>query len=70
MSRKNSYKGSSKERGSGIGLAVTDEIVQMHGGSLDITSKPGAGTAVYVRVPAIQMDDVDDPESLEENNTL
>ena len=64
------YKGSSKERGSGIGLAVTDEIVQMHGGSLDITSKPGAGTAVYVRVPAIQMDDVDDPESLEENNTL
>ena len=47
------YKGSSKQRGSGIGLAVTDEIVTMHGGSLDITSKQGAGTAVYVRIPAV-----------------
>ena len=46
------YKGSSKQRGSGIGLAVTDEIVTMHGGSLDITSKQGAGTAVYIRIPA------------------
>ena len=47
------YKGSSKQRGSGIGLAVTDEIVKMHGGTLDITSRVGAGTAVYIRVPAI-----------------
>ena len=47
------YKGSSKQRGSGIGLAVTDEIVRMHGGSLDITSKQGAGTAVYIRIPAV-----------------
>ena len=29
------YKGSSKARGSGIGLAVCDEIVTMHGGTLD-----------------------------------
>lgn len=47
------YKGSSKERGSGIGLAVTDEIVKLHGGRLDITSKPGAGTAVAVTLPAL-----------------
>ena len=31
---------------------MTDEIVTMHGGSLDITSKQGAGTAVYIRIPA------------------
>lgn len=60
------YKGSSKERGSGIGLAVTDEIVRMHGGALDITSKPGAGTAVYVRVPAVTPGTVDGPDPLEE----
>lgn len=46
------YKGSSKQRGSGIGLAVTDEIVTLHGGTLDITSRVGEGTAVYVRLPA------------------
>ena len=47
------YKGSSKQRGSGIGLAVTDEIVKMHNGSLDITSRVGAGTAVYIKIPAL-----------------
>lgn len=49
------YKGSSKERGSGIGLAVTDEIVKLHGGTLTIRSKAGEGTAVYVSVPAIDV---------------
>ena len=46
------YKGSSKERGSGIGLAVSDEIVRLHGGVLDIDSEVGAGTAVFIRLPA------------------
>lgn len=64
------YKGSSKERGSGIGLAVTDEIVRMHGGTLDITSKPGAGTAVYVRVPAVNPAVANTPDSPEENTAL
>lgn len=49
------YKGSSKERGSGIGLAVTDEIIKLHGGRLTIESKQGEGTAVTVSVPAIQV---------------
>lgn len=49
------YKGSSKERGSGIGLSITDEIVKLHGGRLEICSKPGEGTAVYVFVPAIDV---------------
>ena len=46
------YKGSSKQRGSGIGLAVTDEIVSLHGGTLDIASTVGAGTTVTVTLPA------------------
>ncbi len=48
------YKGSSKQRGSGIGLAVTDEIVSLHGGTLDIISKEGEGTTVTVTIPAIE----------------
>ena len=60
------YKGSSKQRGSGIGLAVTDEIVTMHGGTVDITSKQGTGTAVYVRIPAADTSAGAIPEPLEE----
>lgn len=48
------YKGSSKARGSGIGLAVSDEIVQMHGGSLTLENAPGGGTLVTVCIPAVQ----------------
>ena len=55
------YKGSSKERGSGIGLAVTDEIVKLHGGRLDITSKVGEGTAVIITVPALENPRVEVP---------
>ena len=45
------YKGSSKARGSGIGLAVCDEIVQRHGGRLDIANAQGGGTVVTVYLP-------------------
>ncbi len=48
------YKGSSKVRGSGIGLAVCDEIVQMHGGSLTLENALGGGTLVTVRIPVSQ----------------
>lgn len=45
------YKGSSKQRGSGIGLAITDEIVRMHNGILKIESKQGEGTCVTISLP-------------------
>ena len=45
------YKGSSKARGSGIGLAVCDEIVMRHGGMLDIGNAEGGGCVVTVRLP-------------------
>lgn len=44
------YKGSSRERGSGIGLAVCDEIVSRHGGTLKIENAPGGGALVTVRL--------------------
>ena len=45
------YKGSSKERGSGIGLAVCDEIVTRHGGELLVENAEGGGVRVTVRLP-------------------
>ncbi len=46
------YKGSSKARGNGIGLAVCDEIIQRHGGRLDITNATdGTGCVVTILLP-------------------
>ena len=45
------YKGSSKNRGTGIGLAVCDEIVTRHGGKLDVANAPGGGCMVTVTLP-------------------
>ena len=45
------YKGSSKARGSGIGLAVCEEIVTMHGGTLTLENAEGGGTLVTICIP-------------------
>ena len=49
--KKKFYKGSSKARGTGIGLAVCDEIVEMHGGTLTLENAQGGGTLVTIRLP-------------------
>ena len=46
------YKGSSKERGNGIGLAVCEEIVSRHNGRLMIYNAEGGGLLVTVTLPA------------------
>ncbi|MCD7858863.1 MAG: HAMP domain-containing histidine kinase [Firmicutes bacterium] len=48
------YKGSSKARGTGIGLAVCEEIVTMHSGELILENAPGGGTLVTIRLPVSQ----------------
>ena len=45
------YKGSSKARGSGIGLAVCEEIITRHEGRLDIGNADGGGCVVTIRLP-------------------
>ncbi|MBQ5321478.1 MAG: HAMP domain-containing histidine kinase [Oscillospiraceae bacterium] len=39
-------------KGSGIGLAVANEIVALHKGELDIKSEKGVGTVVTIKLPA------------------
>jgi signal transduction histidine kinase len=46
------FKGSSKERGNGIGLSVCDEIVKRHSGLLTIENAPERGVVVTVQLPA------------------
>ena len=48
------YKANNTVRGSGIGLAVADELVSRHGGSLEIESAKGEGTSVTITLPRIQ----------------
>ena len=45
---------SRKQEGTGLGLALTKSLVEMHGGRVDITSRVGEGTAVQIRLPVSQ----------------
>lgn len=47
------YKANNTVKGSGIGLAVANEIIMMHNGTLDIVSEFGKGTTVNIVIPAI-----------------
>jgi signal transduction histidine kinase len=38
--------------GTGLGLPISRALAELHGGSLEIQSEPGLGTAVTVRLPA------------------
>ena len=42
-----------KERGkgTGLGLTIARDVVGAHGGTITVSSRPGEGTAVTVRLP-------------------
>ncbi|MDR0947110.1 MAG: HAMP domain-containing histidine kinase [Ruminococcus sp.] len=45
------FKANHTRRGSGIGLAVADEIIALHGGSISLQSEQGKGTTVTILIP-------------------
>ena len=52
--KKKFYKANQTIRGSGIGLALADEIMALHSGSLEIESHEGVGTAVTIAIPTLK----------------
>ncbi|MCL2698506.1 MAG: HAMP domain-containing histidine kinase [Oscillospiraceae bacterium] len=52
--KKRFFKANNAQRGSGIGLAVADEIIMMHEGLLTIESEQGKGTTVKIQLTLIR----------------
>ena len=52
--RRKFYKANQTIRGSGIGLALADEIMVLHAGKLDIESHENLGTAVTLTFPTYE----------------
>jgi len=42
---------SRRYEGSGLGLPLAKQLTELHGGTLELTSEPGVGTTVRVRLP-------------------
>ncbi len=42
-----------KEHGTGLGMAIAKSIIEAHGGRITVSSTPGNGTTVEIRIPAI-----------------
>ena len=46
----------SKETGSGLGLVVSQQLVRLMGGRIEVSSEPGVGTTFVVRLPLAPAD--------------
>ena len=57
--------------GTGLGMAISSELVQMMGGEIDVKSKKGEGTKVTLQIPLQigdpeQVENVSDPQNYDE----
>jgi two-component system sensor histidine kinase HydH len=45
-----------KEKGTGLGLAVVNQIVSDHGGRVEVESTPQQGTTIRLQLPSTRSD--------------
>ena len=53
---------STKPRGTGLGLPLVARVISAHQGSLDVSSAPGEGTTIRIRLPALEAGEGEAPE--------
>jgi signal transduction histidine kinase len=51
---KNQFDGPMEERGSGLGLVIVKKLVQLQGGSIDVSSQLGKGTVFHICFPSFE----------------
>jgi two-component system sensor histidine kinase HydH len=52
-----------KSRGTGIGLSISQKIIADHGGSIRLESEPGKGTTVIVELPVLTAGEAEETEA-------
>lgn len=55
LHRNNSTLGTSGEKGTGMGLMLTQEFVQMHGGKMEVYSKKGQGSTFKITLNPLEL---------------
>jgi two-component system NtrC family sensor kinase len=61
---------STKEAGTGLGLPLTQQIIQEHGGTIEVASTPGRGTVFTVRLPTARNREILEAPAAEEPDRL
>ncbi|HHI68351.1 MAG TPA: HAMP domain-containing histidine kinase [Planctomycetes bacterium] len=57
-----------KPRGTGLGLTISKDVVEKHGGSIRVESSPGKGAVFYVRIPVQTVEELNN--RLKDNNKV
>ena len=42
-------------QGTGLGLPLAKQLIELHGGTIEVSSEPGVGTEVRIRLPAARV---------------
>jgi signal transduction histidine kinase len=53
-----STPGTAHEEGTGLGLALSRDLMRLLGGSIDLSSRAGGGTRALIRLPGVRLAEV------------
>ena len=53
------------EHGTGLGLTIAKELIEMHGGKLSCSSQPGSGCCFTFTIPKVEIQPAEDLQSIE-----